>query len=269
MTDAIRRFAPLTLVAVVLAGCGGGNPTLTRQTQPAADTQDVQSLVRLANNLRERGELATAIAFYQRAAATSDDAEQLILLGQAMAEAGAHERAAGAFRQALVREPDHPQALLGIGTSYLSIGQTDKSIQYLQQLVDQQGGSDTLPYAALGAALDIAGRHEQAVATYTAGLELVPGDLDLKSNLALSYAFYDRHVEAINLMIDVTDTLEAGRPHHRNLVLILALAGQDRDAVTTGVRLLGEQETQDVLAQAATVRQLPTGADRARAIGIS
>ncbi|MDH3661247.1 MAG: hypothetical protein OEU92_14675, partial [Alphaproteobacteria bacterium] len=119
------------------------------------------------------------------------------------------------------------------------------------------------------AALDIAGRHEQAVATYTAGLEAVPDDLDLKTNLALSYAFNDRHVEAINLMIEVADALDARRSHHRNLVLVLALAGQDRQAVATGLRLLGEKETQDVVAQAASARQLPTGADRARAIGLS
>ena len=97
----------------------------------------------------------------------------------------------------------------------------------------------------------------------------MPGDLDLKSNLALSYAFYDRHVEAITLMREVTDALDAKRSHHRNMVLILALAGQDRDAVATGRRLLGENETRDVLAQAASARQLPTGADRARAIGLS
>lgn len=265
----MRRLVACACLAAGLASCGGGNAAVTRTPEPVAESQDVASLVRLANGLRERGELTTAIALYQRAAASSDDANELILLGRALAEVGAHERAAGAFRRALKREPDHPDALHGLGTAYLFVGEVDKAIQYLEELVNQGNGKDTLRYAALGAALDIAGRHEQAVATYTAGLEVVPDDLDLKSNLALSYAFYDRHVEAINLMIEVTDALDAGRSHHRNLVLVLALAGQDRDAVATGLRLLGEQETQDVMGQAASVRQLPTGEDRARAIGLS
>ncbi|MGI9420115.1 MAG: tetratricopeptide repeat protein [Geminicoccaceae bacterium] len=265
----MRRLVACACLAIGLTACGGGSPTVTRTPEPVAASQDIDSLVRLANGLRERGELTTAIALYQRAASSSDDARELTLLGRALAEAGAHERAAGAFRRALKRDPEHPDALLGLGTAYLSIGDVDKAIQYLEELVNQGNGTDTVRYAALGAALDIAGRHDQAIATYTAGLEVVPDDLDLKSNLALSYAFHDRHVEAINLMIEVTDALDAGRSHHRNLVLVLALAGQDRDAVATGLRLLGEQETQDVMAQAASVRQLPTGEDRARAIGLS
>lgn len=265
----VCSLAACTLLAIGLSACGGGNPKLTREAEPLATGEDVAQIIRMADGLKESGQLATAIAMYQRAAANSDDAKVLILLGRTFAEAKAYERASGAFRQALSREPDNPDALLGLGTSYLSLGQVNKSIQYLEQLVDQGNGEDPLRYAALGAALDIAGRHEQAVATYTAGLEAVPDDLDLKSNLALSYAFYDRHGEAINLMIEVADALEAGRSHHRNLVLILALAGQDGDAVTTGLRLLGEGETRDVLAQAASVRQLPSGADRARAVGLS
>lgn len=265
----IRPIAASALLALGLAACAGGSPKVTRQAEPVAASQDIASVVRLADGLRARGELSTAIALYQRAAAGSDDARELILLGRALSEVGADERAAGAYRRALSRDPDHPDALLGLGTAYLSLGQVDRSIQYLEQLVNQGDGTDSVRYAALGAALDIAGRHEQAVATYTAGLEIVPDDLDLKSNLALSYAFYDRHVEAIELMIEVTDALDAGRSHHRNMVLVLALAGQDRDAVASGIRLLGEKETQDVMAQAASVRQLPSGADRARAIGLS
>lgn len=265
----LGRLAVAAFFAISLTACAGDNARVTRPPEPVADSQDVASVVRLADSLRERGELTTAIAFYQRAAATSDDPKELISLGRALAEVSANERAAGAFRRALAHEPDHPDALLGLGTAYLSLGQVDRSIQYLEQLVNQGDGTDPLRYAALGAALDIAGRHEQAVATYTAGLEMIPDDLDLKTNLALSYAFNDRHVEAINLMIEVTDALDARQSHHRNLVLVLALAGQDRDAVVTGLRLIGEEETQEVMTQAASARQQPAGASRAKAIGLS
>jgi tetratricopeptide (TPR) repeat protein len=246
-----------------------GEPKVTRPIEPTADSQDVQALVRLGDYLQERGELSTAIALYQRAATNSDNAGELIKLGRALAKVGANERAAGAFRRALSQEPDHPDALLGLGTTYLSLGQVERSIQYLEQLVNQGDGADPVRYAALGAAFDIAGRHEQAVATYTAGLEVVPDDLDLKTNLALSYALNERYAEAIDLMLEVNDSLNAQQSHHRNLVLVLALAGQNKDAVATGLRLLGETETQDVLAQASSARGLTSAADRARAIGAS
>ncbi len=257
----ISAKASLVLCAIGLSACAS--------SETVRVSQDNVSLVRLADSLRESGQLSTAIAFYQQAASKSNEAGDLVLLGQALAEGGAHEQAAGAFRRALVRESGHPDALLGLGTSLLASGDIDRSIQYLEQLVNEGGGSGTARYSALGAALDIAGRHDQAVAAYTTGLDLAPDNLDLKTNLALSYAFNNRHVEAINLMIEVTNALEARRVHHRNHVLVLALAGQERDAAATGVRMLGEKETQDVMAQAANVRQLPTGADRARAIGLS
>lgn len=252
----------LALLALGVSACASPKSTQVSQNSGA--------LVRLADGLREKGQLSTAIAFYQQAAAQSNDPGDLVLLGQALAEAGAHEKAAGAFRRALINEPGHSAALLGLGTSLLASGDIDRSIQYLEQLVNEGGGAVTMAgYSALGAALDIAGRHDQAVQAYTTGLDIEPDNLDLKTNLALSYAFNNRHVEAINLMIEVTNALEARRVHHRNHVLVLALAGQERDAAATGIRMLGEKETQDVIAQAATARQLPTGADRARAIGLS
>ncbi|MEM9442982.1 MAG: tetratricopeptide repeat protein [Pseudomonadota bacterium] len=260
-TPSISTGACLAVLVLGLSACAS--------QESVQVSQDSASIVRLADSLRERGQLATAIAFYQKAAAQSDSAGDLIVLGQALAEAGAYERASDAFRRALVREPGHPDALLGYGTSLLALGDIDKSIQFLEQLVNEGSGTDTKRYSALGAAFDSAGRHDQAVAAYTAGLDIRPDDLDLKTNLALSYVFNDRHVEAINLMIEVTNTLEARPVHHRNHVLVLALAGQESQALATGIRMIGDRETQDVMAQAATLRQLSTGADRARALGVS
>jgi Flp pilus assembly protein TadD len=260
-TPSIGAKACLVFLALVLSACAG--------QQSVQVSEETAPIIRLANSLRDRGQLSTAIALSQRAAAQSDDPSDLVLLGQTLAEAGAPEKAAGAFRRALVSEPGYPDALLGLGTSLLATGDIDRSIQYLQQLVNEGGGSSAAPYSALGAALDVAGRHDDAVAAYSTGLDIAPDDLSLKTNLAISYACNDRHIEAINLMIEVTDSLEARRVHHRNHVLVLALAGQEYDAVATGVRMLGEKETQNVMAQATTVRQLPRGADCARAIGLS
>jgi Flp pilus assembly protein TadD len=179
------------------------------------------------------------------------------------------ERAAGVFRRAVLLVPDDPDALLGLGTSYLRLGDVEKSIRYLDQLVNQGDSRNVNHYAALGAARELAGQHEQALDAYRAGLKIQPANLDLKSNLALSYALNDRHDEAIRIMRDVTESLEVQRAHHRNMVLILALAGREREAVAVGLRQLGATETQDVLAQAASARGLTNSRDRARAIGFS
>lgn len=249
-----------------LAGCSSTGSEVTRQQEPIAAANDINSALRLADNLRDRGELTTAIAIYQQAANRADGPEILVKLGYTLLQNGATERAGGVFRRALSQAPDHPSALLGLGTAYLQLGEIERSIQYLTQLVEQGNSNDIRRYSALGAALDLAGRHDQSLSTYKAGLEIEPGNLDLKSNLALSHALSDRHEEAITTMREVTNSLNAQRAHQRNMVLILALAGQNREAVSLGFRQLGETETRDVLAQASTARGLTTAADRARAM---
>lgn len=266
------HFARSILASVILIGglaaCGGDNPK-TQRVDPVASIDDVDAVLRLADNLRDRGELTYAIAMYQQAASKTDDPAVLVKLGRALGANGATERAAGVFRRAVSKAPDYPDALLGLGIAYLQLGEIEKSIQYLDQVVKQGDSSDIRRYSALGAAFDLAGRHAEALATYKAGLEIEPEHLDLKSNLALSHAINDRYDEAIKVMREVTESLDAQRAHQRNMVLILALAGRDREAVALGVRQLGQTETQDVLAQASSARGLTNGADRARAIGAS
>ena len=262
--------AVMCMMAILsLAGCGGGAPQVTARAEPVALNDDIEKVVRLADTLRNQGELTTAIAMYQQAASRTDDVNILVKLGQALAAQGATERSAGIFRRAVSKSPEHPEALLGLGIAYLELGEFETSIQFLDQLVKQGNSGNLLRFSALGAAHDLAGNHDKALAAYREGLKIEPRNLDLKSNLALSHALSNRHDEAIRLMREVTNSLDAQRSHHRNMVLILALAGQNREAVSVGVRRLGKTETQEVLTQASAARSLTTPADRARALGAS
>lgn len=264
---------PMLVVAVSAGGlvaCAGPDPALTQRGEPVAAPNDIETTLRIADNLRDQGELTMAIAMYQQAAKRTDNPDVLVKLGRALSANGAKEQATGVFRRAVSRAPEHPDALLGLGIAYLELGEVEKSIKYLDQLVKQGNSGNLNRYSALGAALDVAGRHDQALATYQAGLEIEPNNLDLKSNLALSHALNDRFGEAITVMQEVTNSLASQRSHQRNMVLILALAGKNNDAVALGYRRLGAEETRDVLAQASTARSLASAADRARAmIGLS
>ncbi|MGI9450212.1 MAG: tetratricopeptide repeat protein [Geminicoccaceae bacterium] len=264
----VKSVVVSAVLVAGLAACGGGGPK-TQRLDPVASTGDVDAVLRLADNLRDRGELTYAIAMYQQAASKTDDPAVLVKLGRALSANGAIERAAGVFRRAVSKAPEYPDALLGLGTAYLQLGEIEKSIQYLDQVVKQGKSTDLRRYLALGAAYDLAGRHDEARVTYEAGLKIEPEHLDLKSNLALSHSINDRHDQAIKVMREVIESLDAQRAHQRNMVLILALAGRDREAVALGVRQLGQSETQDVLTQASSARGRTSGAERARAIGAS
>ena len=256
-----------TLLAGGMTACENGPKT--QRPDPVASLGDVDAVLRVADSLRDRGELTYAVAMYQQAASKTNDPAVLVKLGRALFENGAIERSAGVFRRAVSKAPDYPDALLGLGTAYLQLGEIEKSIRYLDQLMEQGNSRDLRRFSALGAALDQAGRHGEAVAIYKEGLSIEPENLDLKSNLALSYAVNGRYDDGIKEMREVTEDLDAQRAHHRIMVLILALSGQSREAISYGVRRLGQAETQDLLTQASSARSLTDAADRARAIGAS
>ncbi len=278
-----RRPRLLTLlVCVGLGACSGITPASDDDPRlvpgangmswsspsqgPTGSSGDVGgSLVRLGDDLRSRGNLGGAIAFYQQAAARSKDADVLIKLGRVFGEVGAHDRAIGAFREALVREPDNGDALLGLGGALLNTGQIEDCITVLQQALDS--AREPRRYRALGAALDMAGRHEQAIQTYDAGLAEAPADLDLRSNLALSLALHGEPDRAIQIMRDVATAPSATGQHHRILVLVLALTGRETEALAIGQNLVGAGPTQLILAQAANAMQLADATERTRAIG--
>lgn len=265
----MKSMLVLAALTGVLVGCGK-NPRVTQRVEPVAASNDVEAILRAADNLKDRGELTTAIAMYQRAAAKTDSPDVMVSLGYALAANGAREQAAGVFGRAVSKAPHHPEALLGLGIAFLELGEVDKSIRYLDKLVKEGNSGNLNRFSALGAALDVAGQHDRALATYEAGLAIEPGNLDLKSNLALSHALNNRFDEALVVMQDVTNSLNAELSHQRNMVLILALAGKNNDAVSLGYRRLGEAETRDVLAQASTARSLTSAAERARSmVGIS
>ncbi len=127
--------------------------------------------------------------------------------------------------------------------AYPGLGEYDKNIQFLEQLVGQDN-SDNLPRLSV---LD---------GTYEKGLAIEPHNLDLKSNLALAHALNDQYDQAISLMCEVTNALEAQHSHLQNKVLILAIAGENLETVAFGMRHIGKTETQDVMQQASAVRVL-------------
>lgn len=255
-------------VLLVLAGCqhvpGEGGLSSADRAEAAAGS--AETLARLGDHLLTQGDVATAVALYRRAhAAAPAEPSPLIKLGSALYQLGSYREAAGAYRSVLQIDPKNGQAARGLANAHLAMNEPEQALPFLEIAL---AAADTPANRnSMGVALDMAGRHAEAQASYRAGLLAAPDDLDLASNLALSLALAGRHADAILLMQDIAAAPVAGRRHRQNLALVYGLAGLDDQAAAILRADLSEGEVAASLAAIARLRAIPDSGARATAIG--
>src|SRR5262249_57715652 len=149
-------------------------------------------------------------------------------LGEAQLKARNYTAASEAFAKVLTTDPEHPDALLGLGTAKLKSGDNEGSARTL-------GIACPLASAAsacnrLGTALILLGRLDDALAAFERAQSLAPNDLDIKVNIALTQALAGRTHEAVAAMQNVAQSPLAQPRHQANLLMVLGIAGRLRGA---------------------------------------
>lgn len=260
MTIRLSRFAPLLLVA--------GLPACMLTPQEASETAKPEAQPRgahvLASTLEESGEMATALAVYESAAAAGD-AAAAVRLGEAYLRAGDGVSAERAFRLALEREPGNAPAQLGLGSAALRRGQVDVALASLSKaapLVDSAAG-----YNRLGIALTLAGKAPEAVAAFEKSHSRAADDLDIAANLALAEALAGRREQAVDRMRGVARSESAKPTHRRNLALVLALTGAGGEAQSVIEADLPAAERAAFLRRLRTLETASDARSRARIVG--
>ncbi|PRD41743.1 pilus assembly protein TadD [Phyllobacterium phragmitis] len=252
----------LVLLGLALAGC-----TTTTPIAEEGPKGDEGRLVKLAQDIERRGDRATAASLYERAAkASSDKVGAYSRLGEAQIAAGEPEQAAQSFRTALDASPNDGRALLGLGTAQLQSSQVESAARTLA--VAAPIVKTSTAYNRLGTALILTGDGQGAETAFTQAKNLDPGNLDTQSNLGLAQAVSGRTDAAVATMRAVTQSPLAEARHFRNLMLVLTLGRQDKDAAAVAVPDYPDAEKKTFLAEARKVRAIKAPAARARAIGL-
>ena len=265
----------IALGCAALSGCsnppGFDVPNASQQTtsgQLVADDNSIETLVRLGDFTMSRGQIPAAISLYRHAhSAAPDRPLPLEKLGRALATIGSHDEAAGAFRSLLEIDPVNPVGLRGLGNAYLALNEPDLALPNLEAAVAV--GDDASSYSSLGVALDMAGRHQDALDSYERALRLAPGDLDIATNMAISLSLSDRHDEAVQLMRRTANSPTATVRHRQNLALIYGLANRTDDARATARIDMDERSVERSLAYYAMLQRIEDSRRRAAAIGDS
>ncbi|UTV41871.1 tetratricopeptide repeat protein (plasmid) [Ensifer adhaerens] len=267
------KFGPSRRVTARGVGAAVALLALSACTTVPADKEKDKSanaqtkLLSIAQSIEAKGESATALALYERAAVNApNDASMRVRLGNASLKAGDVEGAKKAFRDALEISPKEPDALLGLGTAQLQMGEAESAARSLAPAAEAL--NTAVAYNRLGTALVFSGNGSAAEQAFSKALALQPSNLDTTTNLALAKALSNNLTQAVMHMTSVVGSPLAERRHFVNYLIVLTLAGETEKARTVAVPDMSTKQKGQILAKAAKLRSITDVARRAQEIGL-
>jgi len=251
----------------VLSGCAGAPGRGAFGTPASMESFAGESrMLQVAATLEEQGDTVAALALYQRATATPDDALIAhIRIGEIHIRTGNHRRAIAAFRAALALEPNSAEALLGLGSTLVQTNDVGGGLVMLRRAAPVV--RTAIAYNRLGLAETLAGNMPEAIAALGRAVALAPYDLDIRTNLALAAALDGQSDAAIRAAQEAAWSPQAEARHRRNLIIVLGLCRRGAEALEMGSSDMPAREIKALLARADAILAIKDIRARARALG--
>jgi len=152
------------------------------------------------------------------------------LRGHLEGEAGKHEQAVQAYREAIRLKPDLADAWYNLGIAYRKVGQYQQAVQAYREAIRLRP-DDAEAWNNLGIAYDQLGQLQEAIRAYREAIRLKPDLADAWHNLGIAYLALGQpqeavraYREAVRLMPDLPDAWN-------NLGIACRRLGQYDDAV--------------------------------------
>ena len=259
----VSQAVGVVVALLTLSAC----TTIPADKEKGKQANAQTKLLSVAESIEAKGESATALALYERAAANApNDVSMRVRLGNARLKAGDAEAAEEAFRAALEIEPGNAAALLGLGTAQLQKGEAEAAARSLAPAAEAL--NSVVAYNRLGTALVFSGNGQAAESAFSKALSLQPTNLDTATNLALAEALSNNMTEAVTHMAGVVSSPLAERRHFINYLIVLTMAGQGEKARSVAVPDMSAKQKNQILAKAAKLRSIPDAGRRAQEIGL-
>ncbi len=257
----VLKGAPVAFVlALLMAACQGPGAPDSRSSNQSTD-----AMMRVADELRAHGDLATAVTLYRRVHdLTPTDPRPVGYLAATLADLHAYTEAAETYRVAIGMNPTQGEFYRGLAVVLLSLNQPEAALDTLQQAL-AKAPQDGRIYSAMGVTHDLMGRHDLAQQDYQNGMRLMPKSTGLRNNYGLSLALAGDYPAAIATLTEFTLDTNASPRHRLNLALVYGLAGDDKKAASIARTALDEKAVASNLAYYAMLRGMD---DKSRANAI-
>lgn len=262
MGNGLRRMRLAGGIALVLSLGGCASFDLGGAS---ATGERAAMLVRMGDYALDRGDTVTAISLYEQALVYEPDYPQArARLGQMQQSVGASVSALDTYRQAVERAPNDPEALRRLGNALIAETYPERAMTYLQQALAIQDTPQVRN--SLGVALDLVGEHHLARQHYQAGIGSAPADLDLRNNLALSMALEGDYANAVAVAEGIGHDSAANTRHRQTYALVLGLAAREDEARAVAALDLSAPQVAANLDYYQLLRSIEPSAARALAI---
>ncbi|HVO87477.1 MAG TPA: tetratricopeptide repeat protein [Casimicrobiaceae bacterium] len=220
--------------------------------------------VNLANALASIGELDGAIASYREALASRPtDIETRYNLGVALQMARRLDDAIACYREVLARQPDHVAASFNLANAYRDTGRPEEALRWYRKAIDASPRPSRIVADAhlnLGHLLTLAGRANEAVECYRAGVARFRDDARLHNNLGHALEEQGETVVALSSYrraLELNDAPEI-RGNFARCVVALGAIEADREMREWLVRALVEPWTRPADLAPACARAIMT-----------
>ena len=244
--ELLRCGAALTLVAA-LSGCADTSPSHSPSPgESASGTVTADTILRVADQTRQSGDLPQAANLYQRASQLDPkNPKPLIELAGIYSQLQMPRDAGQAWMAVLALDPKNTAAMRGLANAELQTGDTAGAIRTLQaaQAIKPDWRNDN----SLGVASDMTGDHASAVKAYKDGLAIDPGNLQLTNNLGLSLALTGDFAQALPLLEASAHDPRSTPRMRLNLALAYGLSGDDKKAAEVAKQDLDDKAVQENL----------------------
>lgn len=217
-------FAVFASIIISICGCTGPTEETYREASPA------EGLVRIAEQLYSRGDLAGASDFYQRALNHDPNNFQARKrIAEIMEKTGREDLAVEEYRALAKLKPRDSEIYRNLGRVLLALEKPAEAREaYMKALSITD--DDAKAINGLAIALDRMGEHEAAQKRYEAALKIEPENIVTINNLAYSKILLGDYEEAIRLLEPHLKNPKATSALRQNLALAYGLAGMMIDA---------------------------------------
>jgi Flp pilus assembly protein TadD len=268
----LRGCAGLLLqsfVIIGLAGCVTEPVHLDVMSVNGRDSGGVvptyDSLMRIGTAARNGGDLPNALGVFRRASQVDPlNPAPLAAAGDVLLQMGSVNEAIVSYNNALLRNQQYLPALLGLAKANLRSGKPALAMEPLSKAY-ALSPNDPKVMLLLGVTKDLAGEHQEAQEWYRRGLDAVPGDPALATNLALSLALSGDYANAIAVLQPIALAPSGAAQERQTLALIYGLRGNLAEAERLNRIDLDDAAVAHNLAYYATLRELSPEA-RTRAL---
>jgi len=155
------------------------------------------AVLREANGLEKRGDLAGAVAGYQKVLRQEpSNIDALLLLGRAYCQQGQLEAGSKLFRKIVTLSPNHAPSHTLLGMTLLQLGRPTEALVSLDKAVLLDANS-AIAFAVRADILTTLDRHREAVADFERVLALKPDLAEAHHNFANTLQRLERYEDAI------------------------------------------------------------------------